>query len=352
MRAKPPKGRGATRQAINPFHKQHIEAVHEEGIDEPAEEATVTQVIPTHPQTIINRVDSPDIGHSYSLNPYQGCEHGCIYCYARNSHAYWGYNAGLDFEQKIMVKENAPALLVKAWQQPNWEVLPIMLAGNTDVYQPLERKYQLTRQLLQKMLEYRHPVGVITKNVLILRDKDLLAQLAAHRLVHVTISITSMQEEVRRAMEPRTATLAQRWRVVETLSALGIPVRVMIAPVIPGLTVHELPQLVERAAEAGAQAVSYLVVRLNGAVGPLFTDWLKAHWPNRASKILHQIADLHGGQLNDSRFGTRMKGEGQYSDMIHQLFKRAQKQFFPVNALPEYNCTQFIRPHGRQGVLF
>lgn len=346
------KGRGATRQARNPFERQWVSQDHAEGIDESNEPHQSTRVQQVYPKTAINKVDSPDIGFSYSVNPYQGCEHGCIYCYARNTHAYWGYNAGIDFEQKLLVKANLCALIKQAWSKPNWEVLPIILSGNTDCYQPIERHYQITRSVLALMLEHRHPVGIITKNALILRDLDLLSQLHVSNLVQASISITTLDEGLRQKMEPRTATIQQRFKVVRRLSEVGIPVRVMIAPVIPGLTDHDLPGIIEQAADCGAQAVSYQVVRLNGEIGALFQDWIEKQQPAKAIKVIRQVKDLHGGQLHDSRFGVRMKGEGQYSEMIKNVFDVAVKRCFTKNRLPSLNTSSFIPPVGKQQELF
>src|SRR5690606_9096912 len=223
---------------------------HVEGLDEPLLSSPATQVFHETPKQIVNKVTSPDLGMMYSMNPYQGCEHGCIYCYARNSHAYWGWSAGLDFESKIIVKENAPALLEKFLLHPKWEAVPISLSGNTDCYQPLERKYEITRNILKVLARYRHPVGIISKNSLILRDLDLLKDLATDNLVNVYISITTLNEDLRRVMEPRTASGLKRLKTVEALASAGIPVGIMNAPVIPGLNHHEIPDILKAAADS------------------------------------------------------------------------------------------------------
>ena len=342
------KGRGAQHNPDNPYLSQSFERMHLEAIDEAVGPLPETEIRKEYPKTVINKVDSPDIGLDYSLNPYQGCEHGCIYCYARNSHQYWGYSAGVDFESRIVAKMNVAEVLEKHFRNPSWEVKPIMLAGNTDVYQPVERQLGLTRQVLDVMVSYRHPVGIITKNSLILRDLDLIQELQKHNLVQVAISVTSLNEEVRRAMEPRTSTTQKRLQTIRTLAGAGIPVRAMLAPIIPGLTDHELPGLIKAVSEAGATTASYMVVRLNGALGPLFADWINKAFPERASKVLKQIGELHGGQLNDSRYGTRMKGEGAYADMINKLFHQSRKKYLLGGAMPSWNLKSFRRNGGSQ----
>lgn len=288
----------------------------------------------------------------YSINPYQGCEHGCVYCYARNSHEYWGFSAGLDFESRIIVKPTAPALLRQHFENLKWQPAAIGLSGNTDCYQPAERNFEITRKLLEVFLDYRNPVGIITKNRLILRDLDLLKDLAANRLVKVTISITSLDEELRRIMEPRTATVKGRLDALETLAKHGIPVGVNIAPVIPGLSDNEIPQIMKAIAERGAAWAGYTIIRLNGSIGQIFTDWVRKQLPDRAEKILKQIAACHEGKLNDSRFGSRMKGDGEWSAIIKQLFETSRKKFFPPPAPMQLNLASFRRNRGGQLDLF
>ena len=324
-----------------------------EGLDEPLLDGKVhTQVFIWHPRNIVNKVNSDDVGMLYSLNPYQGCEHGCIYCYARNSHQYWGYSAGLDFESKIMVKPDAPRLLREFLDKRSWQCTPIGLSGNTDCYQPLESKYRITRQLLEVFLEYRNPVGIITKNRLILRDLDVLKQLAEKKLVHVMITITSLNEDLRLRMEPRTAAYAQRLKVIEALAKAGIPVGVMIAPIIPGLNSHEVPVVMKAAADAGAQMAGYTVVRLNGSIQELFRDWLEKNYPDRFNKVWKQIAEMHGGKVNDSLLGRRMRGEGALADVISRLFKMSKQKYIPVSKVFELNTSDFCRPVIGQLPLF
>lgn len=345
----PIKGRGAQSATHNKFQKLHTAREHWEGIDEIADLNIKTEYFEENPKKIINKVDSPDIGLAASLNPYQGCEHGCIYCYARNSHEYWGWNAGLDFENKIIVKKNAPELLEAAFRKKNYNVLPVMLSGNTDCYQPAEKQFGLTRKLLQVFLKFKHPVSLITKNSLILRDTDLLKSLHKENLVSVNISITSLTESLRQKLEPRTATAHKRLEVVKKLSSEGIPVRVLIGPVIPGLNNHEIPEILKTASEAGAFDAGYIMVRLNGAIGDIFTDWIQVHFPDRAEKVLNQIRAVHDGKLNDSRMGIRMRGEGPIADAISSMFKLSYKKYFTKGAIPPLNTTSFISdPDNRQ----
>lgn len=350
------KGRGAQYNPHNKFLKEeyiretdYLNYCFAEGEEA---ESNKTEYIEIFPKTIINKVDSPDIGLSYSMNPYQGCEHGCIYCYARNTHEYWGYSAGKEFEQKILFKKNAPQLLEKHFQSKNWKVMPIMLSGNTDCYQPIERKLEITRGILEVCLKYKHPVSIITKNSLILRDLDLLQELNKYNLVHVSISITSLNEETRRLLEPRTASALKRLETVRLLSAKNIPVNVMVAPVIPAINSHELFDLVKAISEAGALGAACLVVRLNGQIGDIFTDWVIKSYPDRAEKILNQIKSLHGGNLNDSRFGARMKGDGKMAETIHKTFKLAKQKYGIKDEFPSLDCELFYNQQNPQMRLF
>jgi DNA repair photolyase len=338
------KGRGAQLNVKNRFEKQAYTYDNIEFLDEPWMNDTRTEYFTEYPKKIINKVESPDVGAMGSMNPYQGCEHGCIYCYARNSHQYWGFSAGMDFERKIMMKPKAPDLLRAAFDNPKYIPSSIMLAGNTDCYQPIERKMQITRKLLEVFLEYRHPVGIITKNALILRDTDILAELAALNLLHVSVSITSLNEDTRQKMEPRTTTAKQRLRVISELSKVGVPMNVMIAPIIPSITDHEIPAIMKAAGESGASSAGYTVVRLNGAIGEIFTDWVNKCYPDRAEKVLKQIAECHGGTLNDSRWGTRMKGEGNYAQVISRLFKISKAKYLAGREWPASDYSIFKRP--------
>ena len=338
------KGRGAQYNAHNPYLVRQYVQEYLEALDEPMLENSGTEFLVEHARKIINEVPSPDIPMDYSLNAYQGCEHGCTYCYARTTHQYWGMSAGLDFERKIVVKENAPELLREELSKKGWQCKPIMLSGNTDCYQPAERKFELTRKILQVMAEFKQPVGIITKNSLVLRDLDILAEMAQDNLVRVTMSITSLDEDVRRAMEPRTSTSAQRLHAVERLTQAGVPVTVLIAPIIPGLTSEELVPIMKAAAQAGAVSAGYTMVRLNGTIAEIFSDWIRKTFPDRADKVLNQIAAAHGGSLSDNRFGTRMKGEGQLAESIRRLFYLAHDRYMPAVLPQPLNTALFKRP--------
>ena len=346
------KGRGAQYNPANKFLKNKYVTEHPEGLDEPFLENTSTEYFTENPKKIINPVESPDLGLSYSLNPYQGCEHGCIYCYARNTHTYWGYGAGLDFERKIIIKENAPEVLAQQLENPRWEVRPIMLAGNTDCYQPIEQKKQLTRRMLQVLLQYRHPVSIITKNSLILRDLDILQKLNELDLVHVNISVTTLNENLRQKLEPRTATAKKCLEVIQKISAGGIPVNVMVAPIIPGLTDHEIPAIIKQAALNGASGAAYTIVRLNGAIGEIFRDWVFKNYPDRANKVLAQISACHGGQLNDSVYGRRMTGDGNFAEAIGNLFRISKQHFLGGRVMKPYRYDLFCGRAGKQLPLF
>ncbi len=343
-------GRGALSNTHNPFLKNRIVTEFPEGLDEPLDE--VNRLIKVHleyPKNVVNRVDSPDVPLNWSINPYQGCEHGCVYCYARNSHTYWGFSAGLDFEQQIMAKPDAPSLLRKYLTRKNYIPESISLSGNTDCYQPLERKMKITRQLLEIFLEFKHPVGIITKNSLILRDLDILKPLAELGLLGVMISITTLDEDLRSTLEPRTSTAKNRLKTIETLTQNNIPTGVMVAPVVPGLTSHEIPAILEASYNAGALSAGYTMLRLNGQIGELFSDWIEAHYPNKKDKVLNQVMEVHSGTLNDSRFGTRMRGEGPVAEIVKQLFKQTKTRLFADRKMPEFNYTHFKAPVDAKG---
>jgi DNA repair photolyase len=342
------KGRGAQINPANPFES----VIRSEIPIQDDDLCKATRILETHPKTILNKVESPDIGMAWSMNPYQGCEHGCIYCYARNTHPYWGYSAGLEFESVIMVKRNAPALLREKLRSKSWEPLPIMLAGNTDCYQPIEQKLGITRELLEVLWEYRHPVGLITKNSLILRDSDILEKMAKLNLVKVSLSINSLDEALRQRLEPRTATYAKRLDTVRALSDKGIPVNVMVAPIIPGLNEHEIFNVVKASAAAGARSAHHIVVRLNGDVKAIFEDWVTTNFPDRADKVLHKIAAIHGGKTNDSRFHTRMRGEGQIAQIIADQMSLAKRKFLSGRSMPDYNTSLYKLHRDKQLSLF
>ena len=346
------KGRGAQKQLKNRFLLHDYVQEHLEGIDEFDTEAPRSTYLEIYPKTIVNKVESPDVGMDYSLNPYQGCEHGCIYCYARNSHEYWGYNPGLDFERVILYKTNAPQLLERHFQNPNWQPRTIVLSGNTDCYQPIEKKLQITRKLLQVFLTYKNPVGIITKNSMITRDLDIIRPLVDHQLFTAYFSLTTLDESLRRKLEPRTATAQQKLKAIKALADLGAEVGVMIGPVIPGLNDHEIPDIMQAAANAGATRVNYTIVRLNGQIGDLFTHWVRRAYPDRAEKILNQIKEAHHGQLNDSRFGSRMRGEGRMIQSIQRLFELGKAKYFPKTEKTVLRTDLFVRTEKGQLRLF
>ena len=350
------KGRGAQKHIANRFDKNHHETrddflnyCAQEG-DEPQNLKTL--FIDTFPKSIVNKVDSPDVGMGFSLNPYQGCEHGCVYCYARNSHEYWGYNAGLDFESRILVKRNAVQLLEAYFMRKSYKALPIVLSGNTDCYQPAEKQFQITRKLLETFYKYRHPVGIITKNALIQRDLDIIRELAKCNLIQVNMSITSLEEKTRRLLEPRTASIKKRLDTVKKLSEAGVPVNVMTAPIIPGINSHEVLPLIKAAADHGARSVGYTVVRLNGAIASIFEDWLKTAMPDRADKVLNQIAACHDGNLNDSQFGRRMRGSGEFAEQIKAQVELGRKKYLKGHGIDPLDCSLFEKYRPGQLSLF
>lgn len=350
------KGRGAQKNVHNRFlEEKHVtdmeflEYCHKEG-----EEAdkNKTKYLEVFPKTIVNKVDSPDVGMGFSLNPYQGCEHGCIYCYARNSHEYWGFSAGLDFERNILIKKNAPELLEAKLKSKNWKAHTIVLSGNTDCYQPAEKHFRLTRKCLEVFFKYKHPVGIITKNALVIRDLDILKELAKDNLVGVNVSVTSLQETTRRLLEPRTATIKKRLETIQELSENGIPVNAMLAPIIPGINSHEILALAKAVSNAGALSIGYTVVRLNGAIAEIFTDWIQKAMPDRADKVLNQIKECHNGNLNDSRFGDRMRGEGVFAEQIRSQMLLARRRYFKGRVFPMLNTQLFDNKQNGQFTLF
>jgi DNA repair photolyase len=346
------KGRGAQVNTHNKFLKNKYVLDHIEGIDEQLLENTATQLFEENPKKIVSESNSPDLSHMYSINPYQGCEHGCIYCYARNSHEYYGFSAGLDFERKIIVKRNAPELLEKYFNKKGYEPVPIILSGNTDCYQPIERKLKITRALLQIFLKYKNPVSIITKNNVVLRDIDILSEMARMNLAHVNISITSLNEQLRQKLEPRTVTATGRLAVIQRLTENGIPVRVMVAPIIPGLNSEEIPSIIKAAADRGAVSAGFTIVRLNGSIAEIFTDWVHKAFPDRAEKVLNMIKACHAGKLNDSDYGRRMSGEGHVAQSIHQLYRMACVRFLAGREMPQYDLSLFTPKGGKQTSMF
>lgn len=350
------KGRGAQKNVHNRFFENQHETLDEylNFCEAEGEEAdnNKTKYLEVFPKTFVNKVESPDVGMAFSANPYQGCEHGCVYCYARNSHEYWGYGAGLDFERNILYKKNAPKLLEEKITSKNWQGSTIVFSGNTDCYQPLERKLEITRKCLEVMLKWKHPTGIITKNSLILRDLDILKEMAKLNIITVNISITSLSEETRRLLEPRTASIKQRLKVVEVLSENGIPVRVMMAPIIPSLNSHEILPLVKKVAELGARDVNYTMVRLNGQVAEIFKDWAHKTIPDRAERILNQIAECHGGNLNDSNWGRRIKGDGTIAEQVKTTLAIAKNKYLNGKKMPVLDASNFLQLKNPQLRMF
>lgn len=331
------KGRAAKSNPNNRFNKEIIEHQVFDISDE--QESLKTEFIPTFPKTIVNKVISKDLPFVYSVNPYQGCEHGCIYCYARPTHNYWGYSSGIDFEQKILVKRNVVSLLKKKIQHKNWQAAPIMLSGNTDCYQPAEAKYKITRSILETLYNHRHPVSIITKNRLILRDLDILKKLSKLKLVSVAISITTLDRDLQRILEPRTAIPSQRLSTMKTLSSEGIPVMAMMAPIIPGLTNHEIMDVAKASADNGALSLGSGLVRLNHDLDLLFSEWLEANLPDKKEKILNHIKEIRKGKLSATIGENRMKGTGVMAEIIQAQLKLAKKRFFPKTEKLLLNCT-------------
>ncbi len=353
-------GRGAADNPPNRFEKIHLEpdadqsSLYSDSTSWNPEDDILprTQFFKDHSKTVIARNDSPDVGFTASLNPYRGCEHGCIYCYARPTHEFLGFSAGLDFESKIMVKEDAPELLRTELMSPKWQPQVIFLSGVTDCYQPVERKLKLTRRCLEVLAEFRNPVFIVTKNRLVTRDIDLLSELARQQAAAVWLSITTLDAELRKVMEPRTAPPAARLDAIRELARAGIPVGVNVAPIIPGLTDHEMPAILRAAADAGATAAGYTVVRLPYAVAPLFEQWLATHFPDRKEKVLNRLRSIRGGKLNESQWGKRMSGEGIFADQIAQMFEVARRKAGIPNDDNELSAAAFRRPPGAQLPLF
>ncbi|MCC5833728.1 MAG: PA0069 family radical SAM protein [Opitutales bacterium] len=349
----PPRGRGTGSQPGNRFESRYTEADWSdyEGADpelSPDRSRVPTEVLPDHAVSILSTNNSPDLPFEVSLNPYRGCEHGCAYCYARPSHEYLGLSAGLDFETKLFYKERAPELLEAALSKPSWKVKPLMLSGITDCYQPLESKLQLTRRCLEVLQRLRNPVSLISKNTLMLRDIDLLAEMAQWNGVHVTLSITSLNIELAGKMEPRAARPKARLEAVRQLATAGIPVGVNIAPVVPGLNDTELIAILRAAKEAGAKTAYYQVLRLPLAVKSIFEDWLRREFPGRADTVLARIRELHAGKLDDSRFGRRFSGDGILADTYRQWFRIESRKLGLNHSAGTLNCEAFRRPGGTQ----
>jgi len=340
------KGQGAQRNVINHFDRYTFEP------DDEDFETVKTSFTEVFPKTIVNQVKSEDLPMEYSMNPYQGCEHGCSYCFARPTHEYWGYSAGIDFERKIMVKKNAPELLEKFFRKRGYKPAPILLSGNTDCYQPAERQFEITRKMLQVCLDYRHPVNILTKNALVLRDLDILKPLAEQNLVSVSLSIPTINEDLRRKMEPRTSSSKNKLKAIEILSENNIPVHVMVAPIIPGLNSDEPLNILKAISEAGAKSFGYTLVRLNDTVEPVFVHWIETCFPDRALKVLNLIRSMRGGKLGEKRYFDRQRGDGNIAEMIHNTFKIGRKKFFDGKEFPKLSTESFTGTKGQQLRLF
>lgn len=346
------KGRATSEAPKNRFERLHVEP-DPDGLGDDEAIAPKTKFVRDASKSIIATNSSPDVGFDASINPYRGCEHGCIYCYARPYHEYLGLNAGIDFETTILVKEDAPELLRAELSSPRWKPQTLGISGVTDAYQPVERKLEITRRCLQVLAEFRNPVAIVTKNRLVTRDIDALGELAKYNAAAVAVSITSLDSALIRKLEPRTSMPERRLDAIARLSDAGIPVAVLIAPIIPALTDHEVPSILKAAYEAGARHAGYTVARLPGAVAGLFSGWLEEHYPDRRQKIIHQIENAHGGNVADSRFGKRMKGDGVAIEQIHQLFHVTRRRLGYSEVLPKLSVEAFRRPprYGQMGLF-
>lgn len=339
------RGRGASSNVTNRYDSLKYEATEEE-FDNYTDEKTVlkTEVLKDSSRTIITENKSPDIGFRFSVNAYRGCEHGCAYCYARPTHEYLGYSAGLDFESKIFVKEEAPKLLREALMKKSWKPETIAMSGVTDCYQPLERKMELTRGCLQVLAEFRNPTSMITKNSLVLRDLDIFQEMITYDGILIFISVTTLNADLARVLEPRTSHPQARLKAIETLAKAGVPVGVNVAPCIPGLTDHEMPMILKAASEAGAWFAGYTPLRLPSSVSPLFEEWLEVHQPLKKEKVLNSVRDIRGGKLNDSEFGSRMRGQGPRAENMAQMFDLYTRKYKLNVKEFELSTAHFRRP--------
>lgn len=339
------RGRGTGELAKGRFER--VETVYAEGQAEQVQ----TEIFYDTSRTVISYNESPDVGFSASLNPYRGCEHGCIYCYARPNHEYLGFSAGLDFETKLFVKMQAPELLRAELSKKSWKPQVLIMSGITDCYQPIEKKLEITRGCVKVLTEFRNPLAIITKNHLVTRDIDLLSEMAALSGAHVVVSVTTLDHELARNMEPRASTPPLRLKAIEELTKAGIPVSVNMAPIIPGLTDHEIPSLLKAAADAGAKRAGYTMVRLPYGVKDLFQTWLEEHYPNRKNKVLNHIREVRGGKLYHAEFGSRMSGEGVYAEHISQMFNQYRKRYGLDKRLPSLS-TEHFRNTGEKQLSF
>jgi len=350
------KGRAAQINPKNRFEKLHIENLPDEEIlfDEgfPSDQKIKTVFYKDDSKSVIAKNDSYDVGFGYSFNPYRGCEHGCIYCYARPTHEYLGFSSGIDFETKIMVKEDAPSLLEKEFRKKSYKPDLIMFSGNTDCYQPIERKLKLTREALKVCLKYKNPVCIITKNSLIQRDIDVLKELAGLKLVTVTLSITTLDKNLAHKMEPRTSSPDMRLKTIEVMAKNNIPVGVNIAPIIPGLNDKEIPDILKESAKLGAAHAGKVMLRLPYSVKELFIEWLDREFPEKSKKIINSIKGVRGGKLNSSEWGKRFRGEGELAEAIHKLFYLSCKKY-GLNSERDYiSAEHFVKSPPEQIEMF
>ncbi|HET6527455.1 MAG TPA: PA0069 family radical SAM protein [Balneolaceae bacterium] len=350
MENNPIRGRGSSDNPANRFEDRYTDYdLDEESGQKPSQK---TKLIPDDAKEILSKNDSPDLPFNYGLNPYRGCEHGCIYCYARPTHEYLGFSAGLDFESRIMVKYDAAEKLREKFNSKSWKPQTVVLSGVTDAFQPIERKLEITRSCLKVFAEARNPVGIITKNYLVTRDIDYLKELSEYNAVHVTLSITTLDRDLCRIMEPRTSQPYRRLKAIEELAEAGISVGVNVAPIIPGLTDHEAPDILKAARDAGAIRAAYTIVRLPYGVKDLFQEWLEQHFPDRKEKVLNRIRDLRGGKLYDSTFGKRFGGEGEFYHQIRSMFKIQTKKLGLNERSVSLSTEHFRRPEKGQLGLF
>jgi len=342
------KGRGARTNRSGRFERESVEAFDDGwGTADEAPPPLRTVVVEETPRSIVTRNNSPDIGFDRSVNPYRGCEHGCIYCYARPSHAWLGLSPGLDFESRLFAKPTAPALLEKALSRPGYRCRMLAIGTNTDAYQPIEKRYETMRGLLEVLARFRHPVSITTKSALVLRDRDLLAEMARERLAHVTVSITTLDRKLARSMEPRASTPGRRLQAVAGLRDAGVPVSVNVAPIVPGLNDHEIEAVLAAARKAGAGGAGYTLLRLPLEIKDLFREWLAAHAPDRAERVLSRVRDMRGGLLYRSAFHERMKGEGPYAEAIAQRFALACRRLGLKRGYRDLDETRFRQPDGQ-----
>lgn len=348
----PTRGRGTASNPHNRFAPTRSVAEDDGWFQDETPPSRATEVRSEIAKSVITRNNSPDVGFDRSVNPYRGCEHGCIYCFARPSHAYWDMSPGIDFETRLIAKTNLASRLEEQLQKPGYVPQPIALGINTDAYQPIEREQRLTRQALEVLLRYKHPLHIITKGSLILRDLDLLSELASQRLVSVAFSLTTLDDELKRIMEPRAASPGARLRAMRTLHEAGVPVSVICAPMIPMINDMELERLLEAARDAGAGSASYVLLRLPLEIAELFEQWLQAHFPERAVHVMSLIRQSRGGKNYDSRFGSRMRGEGPFAELLAQRFRLASRKLgLDRRDTQGLDCSQFCPPGAQLSLL-